>query len=413
MVNKIITHIITKRISDAITLRRQQAGFCPNKSCIDHVNTLRIIVEQSVEWRSPLYLIFIDFEKAFDTLNHNVIWKSLQCKGVPQKLIQLIKSMYVSASCRIQHEGKLSRKINVGTGVRQGCVMSPLLFNIVLDIVMSHAMSGNRGIGWGLLNRLNDLEYADDICLFSHRYSDMNMQLQRLTELAKNAGLKINIGKTKVMRINTENLNIFTIDNVPLEEVNSFCYLGAVITTSGGSGADIANRIKKATQAYGQLKKIWNSSTLSRRVKLNIFNSNVRSTLLYGCETWNAAPRDMHALQVFINKCLRRILRVFWPQYISNNRLWHQTNQSPINIEIQRRKWNWIGHTIRKPVTDIARTAIEWNPQGSRRRGRPAHTWRRQIETEVSNMQTSWNEVKNIAMNRSRWKDFVEALCSL
>ncbi|XP_065361996.1 uncharacterized protein LOC135955570 [Calliphora vicina] len=98
---------------------------------------------------------------------------------------------------------------------------------------------------------------------------------------------------------------------------------------------------------------------------------------------------------------------------MSNNRLWHLTNQLPITVEIQRRKWNWVGHTLRKSSSDIARTAIEWNQQGSRRRGRPAHTWRRQIEIDAANMHTSWNKIKNIAMNRSRWKDFVKALCSL
>jgi hypothetical protein len=72
-------------------MRPEQAGFWPNKSYADHINTLRIIVEQSIELRSPLQLVFIDFQQAFDTLEHEVIWKALQEKGVPQKKLALCK----------------------------------------------------------------------------------------------------------------------------------------------------------------------------------------------------------------------------------------------------------------------------------------------------------------------------------
>ncbi|XP_075160302.1 uncharacterized protein LOC142233305 [Haematobia irritans] len=87
MVNKVISHILNKRLSDFVnpSLRNEQAGFRARRSCVDHVNTIRIIVEQSVEWRSPLYLCFIDFTKAFDTIRHEALLKALECKRVPKK----------------------------------------------------------------------------------------------------------------------------------------------------------------------------------------------------------------------------------------------------------------------------------------------------------------------------------------
>lgn len=415
MVNKIIAHIITKRISDVVTpaLRNEQAGFRPHKSCIDHVNSLRVITEQSVEWRSSLYLCFIDFEKAFDTLDHNVIWSALICKGVPTKLISLIKSLYHQATCRILHERKLSKQISVGIGVRQGCVLSPLLFNIVLDTIMTKAMQDGRGIRWGLHGSLSDLDYADDICIMTHSFDDMTAKLQQLSDITEEAGLKINIGKTKTLRINAARQEKFHINNHELEDVHSFCYLGSIITNTGGSKDDIENRVIKARQTFGRLKSVWSSRTLSRRVKLKIFETNVKSILLYGCETWNAAPRDILKLQVFANQCLRRIMRIFWPNVITNNRLWAETKQHPVATEIKKRKWNWIGHILRRPSNDITRNAIDWNPQGNRRIGRPAHTWRRQIDIEAAAMNRSWGEIKFLAQDKSRWNIFVEALCSL
>lgn len=415
MLLKVIAHIIRKRIYDAISpgMRKEQAGFRRGKSCVDHVNSLRIIVEQSVEWRSPLYLLFIDFEKAFDTLNHTAIWNALACKGVPQQLISLIKSIYANATCRILHENELSDKINIGKGVRQGCVLSPLLFNIVLDVIMQQATTSRNGIVWGLVDRLEDLDYADDICLLTHSHAGMEHKLRNIVDHALTAGLKINIGKTKIMRIFTENNTPFHIGGTQLEEVESFCYLGSIIDRHGGSSADISARVKKARQAFGMLTNVWKSSNISQRTKFKIFNSNVKSVLLYGCETWNAASSDVQSLQVFTNNCLRRLLKIYWPNTISNSRLWETTQQIPIQKEICKRKWKWIGHTLRKDDNDIAKQAIEWNPQGSRRRGRPAHTWKRQIDAELTRVRRSWRETKTIASDRSEWNELVTALCSL
>jgi hypothetical protein len=79
--------------------------------------------------------------------------------------------------------------------------------------------------------------------------------------------------------------------------------------------------------------------------------------------------------------------------------------------QIKRRKWNWIGHTLRKEVA-IEKTALDWNPQGYRRRCRPKRTWRRTIEDEIRGTGRLWNEVKGIAGDRNACKLFMDALCS-
>lgn len=413
-ITKILAHIISKRLADSLEplLRREQAGFRPRRSGIDHVNSLRIIVEQSVEFRTPLYLGFIDFERAFDTLQHEAIWKALVCKGVPQKMINMIKGLYNDASCRILHEDQVGERVMILTGVRQGCVLSPLLFNIVLDVTMKNVMKESGGIQWGMQGSLGDLDYADDICLLAHKHTDLSLKLQAVKDHAAKSGLKINIAKTKILCINANPPQNFTISGAEIEIVSSFCYLGSIINNNGGTREDINSRIKKGRAAYGALQKVWSSPLISRKTKVKIFNSNVKSVLLYGCETWNAASAELKALQVFINRCLRKILRVFWPAVISNNTLWQLTRQQPIQKEICLRKWRWIGHTLRKPHDDIARQALDWNPQGSRRRGRPSNTWRRLVETEAASAGRSWNEIKYIALDRIVWNNFVMALCS-
>jgi len=105
-------------------------------------------------------------------------------------------------------------------------------------------------------------------------------------------------------------------------------------------------------------------------------------------------------------------MNIKWTDKITNEELWRITKQKPIEIQIKRRKWNWIGHTLCKEAGAREKTALDWNPQGYRRRGRPKRTWRRTIEDEIRNTGRSWNEVRGLDGDRNAWKLFMDALCS-
>ena len=105
----------------------------------------------------------------------------------------------------------------------------------------------------------------------------------------------------------------------------------------------------------------------------------MKAVLLYVCETWKNSKYITTKLQVFINKSLRKILRIFWPDQTTNNELWKCTKQPRIDLQIRKRKCGWLGHTLRKLTDDIARQALQWNPQGKRSRGRPKKTWQRTV----------------------------------
>jgi hypothetical protein len=119
-----------------------------------------------------------------------------------------------------------------------------------------------------------------------------------------------------------------------------------------------------------------------------------------------------HKLQTFINRCLRNILNIRWPETISNEQLWARTNQTPMETEIKKRKWSWIDHTLRKPECNITRQALDWNPQGKCKVGRPKQTWRRSIEAETRAAGMTWAELKRTSQNRVRWKGVIAAICS-
>jgi hypothetical protein len=105
-----------------------------------------------------------------------------------------------------------------------------------------------------------------------------------------------------------------------------------MISTTGGADENIKARKRKAQQAFAMLKPVWRSTTFRTSTKLRLFNSNVKSFLLYGSETWRETASSIKALQVFLNHCLRTILGVRWPDTISNKGLWRKTKQKPINF---------------------------------------------------------------------------------
>ena len=114
----------------------------------------------------------------------------------------------------------------------------------------------------------------------------------------------------------------------------------------------------------------------------------------------------------WITLYIRRLLKIFWPVQISNQVLWARAKQKPIKLEIRQRKCGWLGYTLRLPPSDIAKAALEWNPQGTRSRGRPEQHDEEQSE-EIRHQAKTCNEVRVLASNRVRWRNFVRALCSL
>ena len=413
--SKVLTRIILERLKEALDkrLRTEQAGFRQDRSCTDHIATLRIIIEQSIEWQSPLYTIFVDFEKAFDSVDRETIWKLMKHYGIPQKLINIIQQLYEDSSCQIIHNGKLTDPFPVKTGVRQGCMLSPTIFLIVIDWIMRRTTEGsNTGIQWTFIKHLEDLDFADDIGLLSHKQQHAQSKLTRLAEEAEKTGLKINTKKTEVMRMNNRLQQPLQLQGEDLAETDRFMYLGSVVNIDGGADDDVKSRINKARVAFNTLRPIWNSKALSQRSKVRIFNTNVKAVLLYGSETWRVTHNITNKIQTFVNKCLRHILNIRWPEKISNIDLWRRTNQNPIGQDIKKRKWGWIGHTLRKPADNVTRQALDWNPQGKRKVGRPKQSWRRSVESEAKDAGMTWTQLKRTAQNRVRWRGVVAALCS-
>ena len=151
VVVKVLNRILLTRLLKAVDekLREQQSGFRKDRSCTDQIAALRIIIEQSLDWNTSLFLNFVDFGKAFDSLDRVVLWNQMAHYGIPQNFINIIRNSYNNMQCRVIHEGKLTESFDIKTGVKQGCLLSAFLFPLAIGYIMRESTEGKRnGIQW-------------------------------------------------------------------------------------------------------------------------------------------------------------------------------------------------------------------------------------------------------------------------
>ena len=189
-----------------------------------------------MEFDSSLYINFVDYEKAFDSLDRDTLWKLLRHYGIPEKIITLIRNT---------HAGQLTESFQVNTGVKQGCLLSPFMFLVAIDWIMKTTTKNRRnGIQWTLWSQLDDLDFADDLALLSHSHGQMQEKTDLLNLVSAQTGLNINMNKTNIMKANTKSKNVVTVGGKPLEETDCFTYLGSKINKTGGTEEDTKARIQ-------------------------------------------------------------------------------------------------------------------------------------------------------------------------
>ena len=163
--------------------------------------------------------------------------------------------------------------------------------------------------------------------------------------------------------------------------------------------------------AFHFLRNMCKSRVIGKTTKIRLFNTNVKSVFLYGAETWRTNKTTLKWIQTFVNQCLRKILGIQWMDKVSNKDLWKRTNQVQIDTDILIRRWGWLGHTFRKPNTNITRQALV-EPSGQAKEGRPKNTWWRDLEADITQTGLSWKQLERIAQDRRRCRDVVHGLCS-
>ena len=427
---KILEWIILKRMSGLYEniLRENQAGFRPGRGCIDQIFSLRAMLELRYEFRRPTIITFVDFKAAFDSVDRDGLWNILYWDGVPLKLRNILKAMYLQTQSTVRAYGQLSEPFIIRSGVRQGALLSPGLFSGSINWVMKRAMEGLRGVlcvnGNG---DITDFDYADDIALVAEDPAVMQEMLNRIVSFGARVGLTINAAKTKVLASCCP-APILTVGGTQLDCVESFRYLGSEITSNCDPRAEISIRIGRAREAFESLREdVFNNRRLHKDVKLLVFDSVVRNTLLYGCETWPMRVNDSNRLCAFQMECYRKILRVTYRDHVSNLEVLRRLGRSDeprLSTVVKERRLRWLGHVLRMPEGRFPKQTLLFNPprDWKRPRGGVRTTWVRTAEKDALPLrdiyslgrrqwESGWLQLmERLALDRPQYKEIVRLL---
>ena len=203
----------------------------------------------------------------------------------------------------------------VTKGVRQGCCLSPQLFNIYTEQIMRNVVGGRDrynpvSIGG---RAISELRYADDTGFFCQRVSKASSDSWKSNRhFSEEAGLLINTTKTKLMKLDrSPDMNGITLNGKQLEEVTSFEYLGVRIQNNGDNFQEERKRLTMGIQALGWLKSLWRDTDITTRMK--VLKAIVFPMATYGCEFWVFTGRVEKKITAYENKCTRKILRIPTP----------------------------------------------------------------------------------------------------
>ncbi|XP_069947548.1 RNA-directed DNA polymerase from mobile element jockey isoform X1 [Cherax quadricarinatus] len=371
----------------------EQGGFRKGRGCVDQVFTVKHISEQYLDKAKEVFVAFMDLEKVYDRVDRGAMWQMLQMYGIGGRLLKAVKSFYEDSEAQVRVCRKEGDYFPVKVGLRQGCVMPPWLFNICVFIdgvvrevnvrVLARGVElkdKESHINW----ELSQLLFADDTGLLG----DSEEKLQRLVDefgrVCKRRKLKVNTGKSKVMRITKrlgdERLDI-RLEGESMEEVYVFRYLGVDVSADGSMKDEVNHRIDEGKRVSGALRSLWRQRTLFLEAKRGMYESIVLPTLLYGCEAWVvnvAARRRLEAVEM---SCLRAMCGVNIMQRIRSLEVRRRCGIAKTVVQrAEEGLLMWFGHVERMERNGMTSRVYQSVVEGRRGRGQPRKGWREGVK---------------------------------
>lgn len=402
--SKVLLKIIQMRLGNVIDreLPDVQAGFRKGRGTRDHIANLRWIIEKANEYQKKLYMCFVDYTKAFDCVEHDKLWKALRVVGVSPHLIRLIRSLYSEQEASVRTRYGDTEWFKIAKGTRQGCILSPFLFNLYAEVIMRKINLDEQNIGVKIGGRtISNLRYADDTTLMAESEKDLKKLILKLKEESEKVGLHLNIKKTKIMT-NAENKEVrITINNEGVEVVDSFIFLGSLVKHDGGSTAEIRRRLALGRAAMASMDKIWKCKDVSVATKRRLVSAIVFPIATYGCETWTLISDDQKKIDSFELWCWRRLLRIPWTAKTTNKAVLERINpEMSLGGKIIRQKLSYFGHVMR--ANSLEKEVILGKVSGRRKRGAPKTRW---LDTIKKDMGMGIGRLKEAVRDREAWRE--------
>jgi hypothetical protein len=366
VLSKVYTYILNKRLTEwsnkESKLLEEQAGFRSGYSTIDHIFTLYALVQKYLLRNTKLFVAFVDFRKAFDSVNRNALWNVLRQHGINSKLYKALKSVYNSVLASVRVDCKYSATFKCFQGVKQGCLLSPQLFSFFInELAMEIVKKGKHGIQLipGALE-IFLLLFADDVILLSGTANGLQNQINCLKLEADRLGLTVNLDKTNIIVFRKGGHlaahESWYYGDFKVKVINTYKYLGLIFSTKLSLNYAWDESSRKGKKGVIEILK-----TL-RRLKCSDFNlfwklfdSQIEPLLTYAAEIWGLETNTK--IEKVQNYAIKRFLNV--PIHSSNTILYGETGRYPLFVKSMVKCIKYWLRLLKLPGSRICRQAYE------------------------------------------------------
>ena len=293
---KIIAAVMQRRLAKALDkyIMKTQFGFRSKRSTIDALFIARRLQEHAERRGNKGLMLLLDWEKAFDKIEHEMMFTALENMCIPEELLKIIKGLYKNPQFYVEIEGIQSTKARQNTGIRQGCPLSPYLFILVMDRLfavipkiterLSKELKLPPGREEGFRLSFQALLYADDTLLCEDNEEKMRTLLLAIEEVSEAFGLRLNKDKCQQMSVG-KTKDILFKDGTAVPRTTMAEYLGGILQEKADPRMEILKRISKAAYGRNRLNTFWRKTKLSKRKKILIYEALISSKLMYAMET--------------------------------------------------------------------------------------------------------------------------------
>ena len=246
-----------------------------------------------------------------DIHTYNKVWKILKEMEIPDLLTCLLRNLYAGQEATVRAGHATTNWFQIGKGVRQGCILSPCLFNLYAEYFMRNAGLEETQAGIKIAGRnINNLRYADDTTLMTECEEELKSLLMKVKEESEKGGLKLNIHKTKIMASGP--ITSWEIDGETVETVSDFVFVGFKITADGDCSHEIKRCLLLGRKVLTNLDSIFKSRDITLPTKVHVVKAMVFPVVMHGCESWTVKKAERGKIDAFELWCWRRLLRVPW-----------------------------------------------------------------------------------------------------
>ena len=438
---KVYERVLDARIRQQVDIDAMQCGFMPGKGTTDAIFVVRQMQEKHLAKKKDLYFAFIDLEKAFDRVPRKVVQWALRESGVEEWLVKAVMALFEDAHTVVRTRSGDTDCFSVRVGLHQGSSLSPLLFAIVMDVI---ACKCKKGLPWEVLYAddlvvmaVSEEELSRKIIAWKTSLSEKGLKVntkktQAMVSTAsarpsKESGdypcsiCRKGVGANALKCITckcwvhkrcsgvkgslqaaSSTFNCrrcqgqlpsprtvgdgehLEVDGERYKVVNKFCYLGDMLDCAGGTEVAAATRIMCGWKKFRELSPFLSSRAPSLRLKGQVYDACVRSSMLYGSETWSMTKETLHKITLADTRMIRNMSGESLRRRYTVAELRGLLGLKDVASVLRSRRLRWYGHLERKDDQDwIKKVWKGWDVPGPRPVGRPRQTWEATVAVDL------------------------------